>query len=241
MPLPAILAGLGSAAASPIGQQVIGAFLPSALSYGANKISNYFSGPQPMDPNVLAQQGYLQQIQQPINIPFAQQRQQLVNEYQQQIIPQLLERFTGAGGGRSNALGQQLGAAGTDLLTNLGALQEQNQLRQAELNQGRLGQLGGYLGTQQGLGLQAQELAQRGTIAQRNAALEGLGLMGRYNLGQQQLNQNRLGALQDIYQRNIASGLGQQYDTLRNPGRQAYGIDFLSGLGGAGAQLLGRR
>jgi hypothetical protein len=192
----------------------IGAVAPSII----NKISSWWNGPQQPTVDQVAQQGYLQQIQQPINIPYAQQHQQLMNQFNQQIVPGLAERFSGAGGQRSSAFGQQLGSAGADLATALGALQEQNQLREAELNQGRLGQLGGYLTGQQQLGLGAQRLAQEGTIASRENALRAMGLMGQQNIAQQRIDLDRLLGRGDLAGKLAGLGLGGQFDTIRHGG-----------------------
>lgn len=63
--------------------------------------------------------------------PFAPVANQARQNFQQQTIPSILERFTslGAGGGRSGVLGQQLGQAGANLESNL-ASQEIQQLLQ---------------------------------------------------------------------------------------------------------------
>ncbi len=218
MPLPALLAGLGAAAASPLGHQFIGMAAP----YAFNAARDWWNGPQQPNPEQQAQQGYLQQIQQPVNIPYAQQQQQMMNQFNQQTIPGLLERLSGAGGQRSNALGQQLGAAGGDLMTALEALQEQSQLQQAGLNQGRLGQLGGYLAGQQGLGLQAQQLNQQGTIANREAQLRAMGLMQGQDLGQQAQDLQRLLGRGELQGRLAGLGLGRQFDVIRHGGAPGF-------------------
>ncbi len=239
MPLPALLpllSGLGSAAASPLGQMVIGSLAPSVVS----GIGNFFRGPQAPTPEQQAQQGYLQQIQQPINIPYANQQQQMLNQFNQQTIPGLLERFSGAGGARSSALGQQLGAAGGDLMTALEALREQSQLQQAGLEQGRLGQLGGYLSGQQQLGLRAQELGQQGTIANREAQLRAMGLMNQANQSQQSLDLQRLLGRGELQGRLAGLGLGKQFDVLRHGGAPSYGGQALGAGLNAGINYLAR-
>lgn len=64
-----------------------------------------------------------------------------MRQFQEQIIPQLAERFTGAGAGAqdSSAFRQQLGAAGAGLAENLQALRSQLGLQAG-------GQLSGLLG-----------------------------------------------------------------------------------------------
>lgn len=242
-----LLAGLGSAAtavaANPLAQQAAlgaGGYLAQGLG---NRLSNWFNGPQaPAAPGLeqLAQQYYLNQIQQPVNIPYAQQQQQMVNQFNQQTVPGLLERFTGAGGQRSSAFGQQLGAGGSDLMQALEALREQSQLQEANINQGRLGQLGGYLAGQQGLGLQAQQLAQQGTIANREAQLRAMGLMQQANQFQQGQNLQQLLGRGELQGRLAGLGLGRKFDVLRHGGQPGYaGQAAQAGLN-AGINYLAR-
>ena len=70
-----------------------------------------------------------------------------IRQFEEQIVPGLAERFTGAGAGaqRSSAFQQALGGAGAGLAERLSA-------QRAGLQQGALGQLGGFLGA--GLGAQ---------------------------------------------------------------------------------------
>jgi len=64
--------------------------------------------------------------------PFKQQ-------FEQETIPMIAERFAGLGAGSSSAMNQTLGQAGSDLSTQLAGLR-------ANLKQGALSQLGGLLG-----------------------------------------------------------------------------------------------
>lgn len=66
----------------------------------------------------------------------------LMRQFNEQIVPGIAERFSSAGGQRSSAFGQQLGAAGAGLAENLGALRG-NLKNQAA---------GGLLSSLQGLG-----------------------------------------------------------------------------------------
>ena len=227
--LPAILSGLGTAAgavgtaaASPLGQHVIGTGIGMAMPGIANKISDWWSGPQQPGPERQAQQAYLQRIQQPFQLNTGQRIQQMRNQFNQQTLPGIRNQFAGLGiGHRSSAFGQQLGEAGRDLETNLGALGEQNALQEEQMNQGRMGQLGGYLGGQQDLAMRAQQMGQAGTIAQQNAALQRMLQMANYNVGQQE----QLGNQQNRYAYTMA-GLGNQaqglqFDTKHHPGQDA--------------------
>lgn len=61
--------------------------------------------------------------------------------FEQKTLPSIAERFTslGAGGGRSSAFGQQLGAAGSDLERSLASMRQQYGLQQQGLQQNLLG------------------------------------------------------------------------------------------------------
>ena len=244
--LPAILSGLGTAAgavgtaaASPLGQHVIGTGIGMAMPGIANKISDWWSGPQQPGPDRQAQQAYLQRIQQPFQLNQAQRQQQLLNQFRQDILPGIRERYAGMGaGGRSSAFARQMGEAEGNFLTNLGALGEQNALQEEQMNQGRMGQLGGYLGGQQALGMQAQQMGQTGTIAQQNAALQRMLQMANYNVGQQE----QLGNQQNRYA-NIMRGLGDQtqgiqFDTRHFAGQPAGYQELVRQLGPAAARAM---
>lgn len=243
-----LLAGLGTAAtavaANPLAQQAaLGAGTYAAQGLG-NRFNNWLNGPQqaqPMGPEQQAQQNYLQQIQQPVNIPYQAQQQEMIRQFNQQTVPGLLERLTGSGvgGGRSNAQGLLLGAGGADLMQMLEALREQSQLQEANLNQGRLGQLGGYLGGQQQLGLQAQQLGQQGTIANREAQLRAMGLMQGANQAQQGQWLQQLLGRGELGGRLAGLGLGRQFDVLRHGGAPANIGGVVQGIG-QGAQLAGQ-
>ncbi len=202
-PLGMLLGGLASQA------------LPDIYQWGKNAIF----GPGPQDPNALAQQNYLQQIQQPINMGMGNRSQQLINDYTQNLIPGMQEQFAGAGGTRSSAFGQQLGSALGNLQTNLGALGEENQYRNQQLNQQRLGELRGYLGQQQGFGLQGQELRQR-----------GMGQMQNYMLGQRGHDINQMRTLSDLVQGLSRQGLAPQFETINKPGQAAKGPEAIMNL-----------
>lgn len=65
--------------------------------------------------------------------PIAKQARE---QFNQQTVPGIAERFTQMGGGqRSSAFGQQLGSAGANLDTNLAALRSQHGFQQQRLQQ----------------------------------------------------------------------------------------------------------
>src|SRR3990167_60187 len=84
-----------------------------------------FTGPQQGAINQILGSG-LQGLQQN-KMDFAPIAAQAREQFQQQTIPSIAERFTSMGGcgGRSSAFGQQLGAAGAGLESSLAALGSQ--------------------------------------------------------------------------------------------------------------------
>lgn len=72
---------------------------------------------------------------------FAPIEEQARMGFEQKTLPSIAERFTalGAGGGRSSAFGQQLGAAGADLEKSLAAQKQQYGMQQQGLLQNLLG------------------------------------------------------------------------------------------------------
>jgi hypothetical protein len=95
---------------------------------GQDKTFNRFNPQQQQGINTILQ-GALGRLGQNGQSPFAPIANQARENFQTQTIPSILERFTaqGAGGGRSGALGQQLGAAGAGLESSL-ASQESKML-----------------------------------------------------------------------------------------------------------------
>lgn len=90
--------------------------------------------------------------------------------FEQKTLPSIAERFTamGAGGGRSSAFGQQLGAAGSDLEQSLASMRQQYGLQRQGLLQNLLG-----------LGQQEPFYQPRSS-----GFLENLGTAGAQGLGQ---------------------------------------------------------
>ena len=60
-------------------------------------------------------------------------------QFQEQTVPSLAERFTGLGGQRSSAFGQQVGQAGADLESQLAAMESQFGLEEGKLLQSLMG------------------------------------------------------------------------------------------------------
>lgn len=225
MPLPLLgmlgtgLGYLGTAAMSPAGQATIASLAPGAIRGAAD----WWRGPQQQGPEQQAQANYLQQIQQQYNTGTQQRQQQLMNQFNQQILPGIREQFAGAGAMDSGSFGQQLGAAAGNLGTNLGALGEENAFQNNQLNLQRLGELGGYLGGQQRLGLEAQGLNQRGTIANQENMLRAMGLMQNYDIGRQGEQTRRLDVQGRTYGNFGNQATQDLFDTIQH-GPQAAGF-----------------
>lgn len=226
-----------------LGQQYLPQGVQDALGGAGNAMGGLynavFNPEEEMTPERQAQQAYLQRIQQPFQLGTAQRQQQMMNNFNQNILPGIRNQFAGAGvGQRSSAFGQQLGSAGADLQSMLGALGEQNALQEEQMNQGRGNQLAGFLGGQQNLAMQAQEMGQRGTIAQQNNQLQRMLQMANYNTGQQEQTGNQ----QQRYA-NIMGGLGnqaqgQQFDTRHFAGQPAGYQELVRQLGPAAARAM---
>ncbi len=163
------------------------------------------------------QRNYMQEAQQPYRFDYDAQRRQLEDQYNQQTIPQMAQRFAGAGALGSSYFNKAMGGARTNLDTNLAALQELGRFREGELNQNRLGDIRQYLGGQQQIGLGARQLAQQGTIAQRGDAIRQLGLMG--GAAQQQQGNYMDQLVQALNaQGNLANlGMNQPYQMVQQP------------------------
>lgn len=214
IPIPLIMAGIQAA---------------PAVFGGVKDIYKWWKGPTPEEVQQQQlqqqlQQGYgnaglqlLQQLQQPlqgqvgqVDIPaldIGALQQQARQNFQQQTVPALAERFTAGGGGRSSAFNQQLAQAGGNLEAQLAALGPQfeqqrrgqllqqrgqdigqmGQLRQQNL--GRMGMLQGLLGQREGFDIGRQQLGLQGRQAQQGA----LGALGNLfgMAGQQQQGMGR--------------------------------------------------
>ena len=138
--------GLGSFAGNALGSMYgpvgakIGGYIGGGLGgLGGNALGGYLKGSQNpeqvpqmnnsqsyYDQIQKAQSGLLNQLQQqpqfkPVDInPYLQGARQ---EFQQQIVPGIAERFSGANAQRSSAFGNALGAAGSGLAQKLAELQ----------------------------------------------------------------------------------------------------------------------
>lgn len=95
-----------------------------------------------------------QQLMQGLN--FDPIEQNAMRGFQQNVVPGLAERFSsmGTGGSQgSSAFAQQLGGAGSDLMSQLAALRAQYGLQRGQLGGQLLGNLGNLYGGQANMGM----------------------------------------------------------------------------------------
>lgn len=260
MALPALLSALGAGLATPQGSALAAAALPFAAKAigsgisGLGRLFGYGNNNQAPVPELLAQQGLLQQLQQPINaqpIDYAPLAQQAQRQYAEQIVPGIAERFSSVGGQRSNAFRNALISGGQGLAERLAGLQLQadianrNAMQQSQgLNLQRLGQLGGYLSGQQQLGFAGQQAAEAARRAQQESLLKAYGLSSETAGQQQQLAQQRQALQQQAYLGTLAPlqnlttlGVQPQSQTVYQPSEPGlvpqFGTALATGLLGS--------
>lgn len=252
--------GIGSAL-GPLGSWAGGLIGGLGGNLAGNLAGSYFTGgnnsqqqPQQMNSNPAfydqlqqAQSGLLNQLQQrpqfqPVDInPILQGTRQ---EFDQRVIPSIMERFSGMGQGgqRSSSFRNALGAAGSGLSQKLAELQSshaRDQQSQMMQNRGQdlqqMGLLGNFVNQQNMLGQNQNQFNQQ----QQNTApywlnplANGLGSLGNIWSG----SQNR--AVQgELGQQNSVSnaqntGLGRQAELIqhaRQKGIVDYGPDSAIG------------
>lgn len=261
MALPALLSALGAGLATPGGQALAAATLPfaaKAIGSGVSGLASLFGlgNQQQMPvPELLAQSGLLQQLQNPISaqkVNYQPLMQQAQRQYAQEIIPGIAERFSSAGGQRSNAFRNALTNSGQGLAERLASLQLQADLanrsagQQAQgLDLQRLGQLSGYLSGQQQLGFAGQQAAENARRAQQDALLRSYGLSTGISSQQQQLAQQRqalqqqglLGSLGG-YQGLTQMGLQPRYQTTYQQPQSGFIPQLLTGLAAGATQAF---
>jgi len=157
MPIPAILAALapliGSAVAGYAGSKLAGTGTGSSAMPSSNQrggVGRFFLGDEAQTMqfpkfNPAQEKAFAQILQQSLGeigknpIDFNPIEQKARMGFAQTTIPSIAERFTAMNGQRSSAFGQQLGAAGANLETDLGALRSQYGLQRQALLQNLLG------------------------------------------------------------------------------------------------------
>lgn len=87
---------------------------------------------------------YYQNLLQPGNQSYQNFAQPFMNQFNEQILPQIAERFAGAGALSSSGFGQALGGAGAGLQSNLAQLFATLQNQAAESQQGQYNKERGF-------------------------------------------------------------------------------------------------
>ncbi len=260
MSLTSILGSLAPSVGTALGS-IGGPWLGFAGNVGGTLLGNYLNSGQQSNPqqqmqqspsfyNQLqdAQSNYLSQLQQrqpqfqqvDIN-PYLQGARQ---EFQQQIVPGIAERFSGANAQRSSAFGNALGAASSGLAQKLAELQTSHaQDQQSKMMQHRgqnmqqMGMLGNFINQQSQLGQNQNQFNQQQQNTSPywlNPLVSGLGSLGNLWSGEQnRMVQSQQGQQQAVNNAQT-TGLGQQYQTVNNqalPGALNSLIDIFSGVG----------
>lgn len=188
-------------------------------------------GGNQMNPEEAMQQAYMQQVQQPYNFDYTNMENNLLHQYNTQLQPQLATSFAGNNNLDSSAFLRAQGNLTNDLVRNLGALREQGQYNQGQLNQNRIQNMGQYIGNQQQLGLGARRLGLDQSIAQRDNAYRMLGLMGNYGQAQQSANVQQLIAALNAQGGLANIGMGQPYQPTHVGAGQSIGGQIMAGMG----------
>ncbi len=182
-----------------------------------------------MSPERMMQQNFMQDINQPYGYDYGTEQQQMINQFNQNYLPDMDSKFGLMGGRSSGAFRRSATGALANLQTNLAALGTQGRYRENELNQRRLGDISQYLGGQQRLGLDARRLGLEGTIANRDAAYRNLGLMSQFGQNQYANRQGQNQTAADALRAYMAMGLGQQFTPLRQAQGQSGFGQFVQG------------
>lgn len=201
---PSVGMGIGSAWGPPgmaIGAGIGGGL--SALSKLGTGIYDWATGyEEPLTEEEIAQQNLLQRYRDRLGQGMEGITQEARRGFNQETIPEIMERIGGVGG-RTSALGLQLAGASQGLEGRLAQLRE-------NIERGRLGDLSQHLTGQQSVGLQLQNLGQR----QREQARSSIGQGMQYG---NQVSQGDLARLQ-------AQINAQQQQSNITLGRQAYPV-----------------
>lgn len=214
---------LGTQAATPIGAQLASGLTYAGGSYLGNKLGGLFGGgqkpstSQPQDPrfNQFRDQ-YMTQLQNPgENSSFEPIRNQTISDFNQDILPEILSRFSN-GGSRSSSYQQAGLQAGTDLASRLASMREQFAAQRENQRLARLGQQGSFIGGQQNYALGRSTNRQQGQIymnnlrqQQRNDQIRNA--IASYQLTPEQVENNRHGRQPGIVESGInglAEGIG---------------------------------
>lgn len=205
---------------------------------------NFYNQLQSAQSNLLSQLQQQPQFQS-VNInPYLQGARQ---EFNEQIVPGIAERFSGANAQRSSGFRNALGAAGSGLAQKLAELQtshardQQSQMMQNRgQNLQQLGLLGNFVNQQNQLGQQQNQFNQQQKQQSWDPYINAFNSI----YGATSSNANRrLQGMQGMQQgisnaQNI--GLGQQYQTQYNPA-QPGALDYLAPIVTGGVKVLAGR
>ena len=167
-------------------------------------------------------QDYYQNLLQPGNQAYQNFSQPYLNQFNEQILPQIAERFAGQGALSSSGFGQALGGAGAGLQSQLAQLfaQLQGQAAGAQQNQ---------YNTQQGINLAQQEAQQNQYNTEQGAR------QNQFNT-EQSARQNQYYNLANLGLGHPAFGYQNQQGSGGLLG--ALGTGFGSSFGGTATNLL---
>lgn len=164
-------------------------------------------------------------LQQGPQLPgFGGIQQTAMNQFYNDIVPQLQARY----GGRSGAFATALGEGGRDLASRLAALRTNYEMQGAGLGQQREGMLANFLTGQQNLGQNQQQFNQSAMLSQLSQLLGGTqhqDMMNQFGLNQfgqnaaaaEGLQQNQIN--QQLGAANQGMGYPQQFDMVYDQGQ----------------------
>lgn len=206
---PSVGAGIGTAWGPP-GSAVgygIGSGISALSKLGRGAYDWYTGYEEPLTDEEQAQQDILQRFRERAGTGTDDIIAEARRGFQQETVPDILERIGGAGQGRSSALNLALANASQGLEGRLANLRE-------NIERGRLGDISNYLTGQQNVGLRLQDLGQR----QRESARGTLGSAMQYGLQQSQGGESRAQAPINAQQQQANITLGQQaFPVIQGP------------------------
>lgn len=240
MDLNSILGGLAPVAGGALGSMFggpLGGFLGQA---GGGLFGNWLNGSQSNPQQVPqmnnnpafydqlqgVQSNLLNQLQQqsqfqPVNInPYLQGARQ---EFNEQIVPNIAERFSGLNAQRSSGFRNALGAAGSGLAQKLAELQTshaQDQQGRMMQNQGmnlqRMGMLGNFVNQQNQLGQNQNQFNQQLNQNSWDPYLKAAGLGLNFLSGNRDRQNQALAQQTNLVSNAQNAGLGRQYETINH-------------------------
>lgn len=268
MDLNSILGGLAPIAGGALGTAFggpVGGFLGSA---GGNLLGNWLGGGS--NANTSQQQTannplFYNQLQDAQSNLFNQLQQRpqfqredispmlrgVENDFQERVVPSILNRFSGMGQGglRSSSFRNALASAGSGLSQKLAELQashaqdQQSKMLQSQgMDLSRLGVLSNLINNQQQLGLNQNQFNQQQNswLPWVNTALNAAGIGANYLSGNQNRMQNAQQQATGIVNNAQNAGLGRQFETQYHPASSGLFNALPNVAVGAMKTLMGR-